>query len=226
LASRDALDEVASEASAICGHEVPALAVDPTDPASVTELVAAARQTLGRLDGCCNLVGATGAGLGDGPLAEVEPAAWQRGLTWNLTTAWLMVRACVPAFGSDGGSIVLLSSHAGVAAIPGAGVVGVARAAVNHLTAVLAQELGPLGIRCNSVCPLGVAPDDQRFPNPGLVKLAERAGLSLADWLSRSIPLGRGQAADETAAAVEFLLSDSASFISGVSLPVAGGAAP
>ncbi|MFD2351456.1 SDR family oxidoreductase [Nonomuraea ferruginea] len=80
-------------------------------------------------------------------------------------------------------------------------------------------------MRVNTVCPLGVHPGDPRFPNPGLVRLAEREGLPLADWLARTIPLGRGQSADEVAAAVEFLVSDAASFVSGVNLPVAGGAA-
>jgi NAD(P)-dependent dehydrogenase (short-subunit alcohol dehydrogenase family) len=223
--SAEVLHTVAAEVSSIAGRDVPAMLVDPTDPGSVDELVAAAERYLGRLDSCCNLVGATGATLGDGPLVAVDPAAWQRGLTWNLTTAWLVARACVPALTSaGGGAIVTLSSYAGLAPMPGAGVVGVARAAVNHLTAVLARELGPLGIRCNCVCPLGVHATDTMFPNPGLHRLAERAGIALSEWLASNIPLGRGQSADEVAAAVEFLVSDAASFVSGVSLPVAGGA--
>lgn len=225
LAGAGTLRDVADEVSAISGRPVPAIEVDPTDPASVTELVEAAVAELGRLDACCTFVGATGQGQGDGPLAEVDPVAWQRGLTWNLTATWLIARACVPALtAAGGGSIVSLSSYAGLTPVAGAGVVGVARAAVNHLTAVLARELGPLGIRCNTVCPLGVDPGDPRFPNPGLAKLAEREGIPLADWLARNIPLGRGQSADEVAAAVEFLVSDASSFVSGVNLPVAGGA--
>ncbi|WP_030915431.1 SDR family NAD(P)-dependent oxidoreductase [Streptosporangium amethystogenes] len=220
-----ALRAVADEVAAAGGRPVPVYDVDPTDPASVAELVASAERELGRLDACCNLVGATGAALGDGLLAEVDPSAWQRGLDWNLTTAWLIARACVPALTSaGGGSIVTLSSYAGMTPVIGSGVVGVARAAVNHLTTVLARELGPLGIRCNTVCPLGVHPGDPRFPNPGLVKIAEREGTPLSDWLARTIPLGRGQSADEVAAVVQFLVSDAASFVSGVNVPVAGGA--
>ncbi|MEV4839319.1 SDR family oxidoreductase [Nonomuraea sp. NPDC049486] len=220
------LAEVAAEVSEAAGRPVAAFPVDPTDPASVEELVARAVGELGRLDACCNMVGATGPALGDGPLAATGPDAWQRGLDWNLTAAWLIARACVPPLtAAGGGAIVTLSSYAGLTPVADAGVVGVARAAVNHLTAALAGELGPLGIRVNTVCPLGVHPGDPRFPNPGLVRLAEREGLPLADWLARTIPLGRGQSADEVAAAVEFLVSDAASFVSGVNLPVAGGAA-
>ncbi|MFC0527322.1 SDR family NAD(P)-dependent oxidoreductase [Phytohabitans kaempferiae] len=225
-ASAEALAEVADEVSAIAGRPVPALRVDPTDAGSVATLVESAVGELGRLDGCCNLVGATGPGAGDGALTEVDPAAWQHGLTWNLTTAWLVARACAPVLrDSGGGSIVLLSSYAGLTPVTDAGVVGIARAAVNHMTAVLARELGPSGIRCNTVCPLGVDPGGSGIPNPGLERLAKREGIGLAEWLARTIPLGRGQSADEVAAVVEFLVSDAASFVSGVNVPVAGGAA-
>lgn len=224
-AAPEALRDVCAEVSAAAGHDVPGFDLDPTDPASVAGLVERAETELGRLDAVCNLVGATGAGVGDGPLAGVDPDAWQRGLTWNLTTAWLVARASVPALTrAGGGSIVLLSSYAGIDPTAGAGVVSVARAAVNHLAAVLARELGPLGIRCNTVCPLGVDPGERGFPNPGLVRLAERQGMTLPEWLGRTIPLGRTQSADEVAAAVEFLAGDAGSFVSGVSLPVAGGA--
>ncbi len=217
-ASPAVLEEVRAEASALSGRPVPAHPVDPTDPDSVAALVDSAVRELGGLDGCGNLVGATGAEFGDGPLTEVTPDAWRRGLTWNLTAAWLVVRACVPVMGT-GGSIVTLSSYAGLDPTPEAGVVGVARAAVNHMVAMLARELGPKGIRLSTVCPLGVT-----GANPGLAALAARHGSTVDDYLAARIPLGRGQSPDEVAAAIAFLLSGDASFVSGVSLPVAGGA--
>jgi NAD(P)-dependent dehydrogenase (short-subunit alcohol dehydrogenase family) len=57
-----------------------------------------------------------------------------------------------------------------------------------------------------------------------LVAFAERAAGSLSAWLAEGVPLGRGQSADETAAVVEFLCSDDASYVTGVTVPVAGGA--
>jgi NAD(P)-dependent dehydrogenase (short-subunit alcohol dehydrogenase family) len=125
--------------------------------------------------------------------------------------------------GGHGGSLVFLSSHAASAPTAGAGAVGAARAALNHLVRTFAVELGPHGVRVNAVCPLGVGPSDQ-FPNPGLVALAEREAGDLAAWMRLRLPLGRVQDADETAAVVEFLCSDEASFVSGVCVPVAGGA--
>ena len=80
-----------------------------------------------------------------------------------------------------------------------------------------------IGIRCNAVAPLAVEPSD-RFPNPGLLALAVNEGVPFADWIARRIPLGRAQQAAETAAVITFLCSDAASYVSGVTIPVNGGA--
>jgi NAD(P)-dependent dehydrogenase (short-subunit alcohol dehydrogenase family) len=95
---------------------------------------------------------------------------------------------------------------------------------VNRITETLAIELAPHQIRVNAVQPLSVRSDDPRFPNPGLSRLADHEAGSFSTWVRAQVPLGRPQRADETAAAVEFLCSDEASFITGVSLTVAGGA--
>jgi NAD(P)-dependent dehydrogenase (short-subunit alcohol dehydrogenase family) len=187
--------------------------------------VQAALDKFSRLDVCCALNGVTGPDAGDGPLLDVADEAWQHGLDLNTTTAWRVVRAAARAMIDSGtaGAIVALSSYAAVKPEANVGAVGAARAAVRHLMAVFAQELGPHGIRCNAVAPLAVEPSDQ-FPNPGLLKLAESVAGSLSAWLARSVPLGRAQQADETAAVIEFLCSADASFVSGVEIPVSGGA--
>jgi NAD(P)-dependent dehydrogenase (short-subunit alcohol dehydrogenase family) len=84
--------------------------------------------------------------------------------------------------------------------------------------------VAPHAIRVNAVQPLSVRSDDDRFPNPGLQRLADHEADSFSTWVHSQVPLGRPQRADETAAAVEFLCSDESSFITGVSLAVAGGA--
>lgn len=204
-------------------HAIPQHSADPR----WSELIDVAIDNYGRLDICCALNGATGAGAGDGPLAEVGEASFRRGLELNLTVAWLLTSAAARAMIAGGrpGAMAVLSSHAALLPKAGVGVVGAARAAVDHLVAVLAKELGPHAIRVNAVAPLAVAPTEQ-FPNPGLVALADRADVSLSQWLGRTIPLGRAQSADETAAVIEFLCSDAASFVSGVTVPVHGGAQP
>ncbi len=75
------------------------------------------------------------------------------------------------------------------------------------------------------MAPLAVGPSPG-FANPGLVALAEREGRSLEDWLAGQVPLGRAQSADETAAVIAFLCSEAASYVSGVTIPVRGGAGP
>ncbi|KAB2586833.1 hypothetical protein BS297_03190 [Rhodococcus erythropolis] len=87
-----------------------------------------------------------------GPSWTVDPAVWNRSLDVNLTGAWHTVKACVPHFG-DGGSVVLVSSTAGIKGIVGASHYSAAKHAVVGLARTLANELGAEGIRVNSVHP-------------------------------------------------------------------------
>lgn len=87
-----------------------------------------------------------------GPSWTIDPAVWNRSLDVNLTGAWHTVKACVPHFG-DGGSVVLVSSTAGIKGIAGASHYSAAKHAVVGLARTLANELGAEGIRVNSVHP-------------------------------------------------------------------------
>ena len=87
-----------------------------------------------------------------GPSWTIDPAVWNRSLDVNLTGAWHTVKACVPHFG-DGGSVVLVSSTAGIKGIAGAGHYSAAKHAVVGLARTLANELGAQSIRVNSVHP-------------------------------------------------------------------------
>lgn len=91
-----------------------------------------------------------------GPSWTVDPAVWNRSLDVNLTGAWHTVKACVPHFG-DGGSVVLVSSTAGIKGIAGASHYSAAKHAVVGLARTLANELGAEGIRVNSVHPGSVS---------------------------------------------------------------------
>lgn len=190
------------------------------------ELVTATVEQAGRLDICCSLNGVTGPAAGDGLLLDVTASAWQRAVDINLTAGFLLVTAAARAMIAGGwaGSIVQLSTSATRTAKPYAGAVGATRSAVEFLIETLAQEVGEYGIRCNAVAPLGIA-STSGHGNPGLERLAAReGGGDVDDWIRRTVPLGRLQDADETAACIEFLCSDEASFVSGVTLPVMGGA--
>ncbi|WP_029138381.1 SDR family NAD(P)-dependent oxidoreductase [Nakamurella lactea] len=221
--TRAVFDQVVAEIAAVGTGSVIGRACRTTSEwADVVAEVAAER---GRLDICCALGGVTGPAAGDGPLLAVPDAAMARCLQVNLIDSWRVVQAAATAMVDGGrpGTIVALSTHAATVRTPGAGAVGAARSALEHLVAGLAAEVAPHGVRCATVGPLGVAPTEL-FPNPGLAKLAERDGLPLETWLARSIPLGRPQQADETAAVIEFLCSEQASFVTGVTIGVHGGA--
>lgn len=227
-ATAEAFDRVLAEVTARAaanGGRVLAHRQAGIDEASWSGLVDHAISTFGALDSCCILNGATGPDAGDGRLIDLAESSWRRSLDMNLTGAWLLARAAAKAMISvrRPGSLVFLSSHAALAPTVGAGAVGAARAAVDQMVAVLAAELGPHQIRCNAVAPLAVEPSEL-FPNPGLLALAEREGSPFSLWIEKRIPLGRAQRAAETAAVIGFLLSDSASYVSGATIPVNGGA--
>jgi NAD(P)-dependent dehydrogenase (short-subunit alcohol dehydrogenase family) len=221
----DAVVADITERAARQGGRVVAHRMQSLEAPEIAALFARTADSFAGLDWCCVLNGATGAAAGDGPLVELTEDSWRRCLEMNLTGSWMLTQAAAKVMieSGRGGSLVLLSSHAAIAPTPGAGAVGSARAAVDQLVAILAAELGPRGIRVNAVAPLAVEPSE-RFPNPGLTALAVNAGMSFEQWIAGRIPLGRAQQARETAAVIAFLCSEAASYVSGVTIPVNGGA--
>jgi NAD(P)-dependent dehydrogenase (short-subunit alcohol dehydrogenase family) len=222
--SRAALDGTAAAVEAE-GRRALRLPVEVTDVDAVEASVAATVGALGRVDVCCNLSGGTGPALGNGSLLSLAPGSWAAAIDANLTAVWLGARACARHMieRGEGGTIVSLSSSAGVIGEPGFGAFSAARGGVLRLTEVLATELAPHGIRANAVCPLGVSPE-LGGGNPGLERGTGTRRGSLDDWVQATIPLGRMQHPDETAAVIVFLASDAASFVSGQAITVAGGA--
>ena len=179
----------------------------------------------GRVDIGCPFMGTTGPYAGDGDLLDIGLDSWRRCYQVNVESPLLFGRACAADMVAReaAGVLCFLSSYSAVVGPAGNGAIASARAALNHLVEVMAMELGPRGIRVNAVQPLSVQSGDPRFPNPGLRRLADREAPELGQWVQHNLPLGRPQRPDETAAVAAFLCSDDASFVSGVSVPVAGG---
>lgn len=150
---------------------------------------------------------------------EYTDEEWDRILAVNLTGAFQMIRAALPALRRSRGSIVSVSSMTGlVGQAKGAAYVA-SKGALVAMTKALALELGSDGIRVNCVCPAGVDTPLMRswaatLPDPDAV-LRGQAAMHLFDRLAT---------AEEIAAAIMFLASPAASFITGVALPVDGGA--
>jgi SDR family mycofactocin-dependent oxidoreductase len=135
------------------GRKILADEVDVRDAAGQQRIVATALEQFGRLD----IVVANAGVLNWGRLWEISAEQWQDTLDINLTGAWNTIRAVVPHMieAGNGGSIINISSAAGIKAVPGCGHYCASKFGVVALTNSLAVELGEFGIRVNSVHPYG-----------------------------------------------------------------------
>lgn len=189
------------------GGTADAIAVDAADPDSVEAMVA-------RGGGVDILVFA--AGLFFAGTAEATPVAtWRQVVEVNLTGAFVSARAVLPAMRArGGGSIVLISSSTGAHdALPGAVAYVASKGGVTMLAKALAVDHAAEKIRVNCIAP---GPTD----TPMLRGLLDEAGRKA---FGETLPVGRLGRAEEIAAAVLFLASDDASFVTGAVLAVDGG---
>ena len=212
LLDRDA-DALRDGAAAIPAETVVA---EVTDPESVARAVSAAADALGGpVDALVNAAGI----YRIAPALDVSLAEWEEVLAINLRGTFLVSRAVAAGLvaAATPGAMVNLASTAGLVAHADEPTVhyNSSKAGVIALTKQLAVEWAPLGIRVNAVCP-GV------IDTPMLRLMDDpEAGRR---YLQTSVPLRRLGAAEEVAAAICFLLSESASYVTGVALPVDGGA--
>ncbi len=184
-------------------------AVDATDREAVRAFVEGAARGFGRLD-----VAVNNAGVGvDGLLATMRPDDVDRVLAVNLGCALHLARAASRAMlRQRGGTILNVSSIHGVRGHPGVAVYSATKAALDGLTRSLARELGPKGIRVNSVAP-GYFESDMVAGLPDEVR----------DKLVRRTPLRRLVTVDDVAEVVLFLASERAALVTGQTIVVDGG---
>ncbi len=154
------------------------------------------------------------AGVADfGPIEETDFQRWRRVMETNLDGVFLVSQAATPALKSSRGSIVNIASISGLRASTLRVAYGTSKAAVIQLTKQQAAELGEFGIRANCVC-----------PGPVRTKLAMAVhSQEIIDAYHDAIPLNRYGSVDEIAAAITFLCSKEASYITGQVLAADGG---
>jgi 3-oxoacyl-[acyl-carrier protein] reductase len=188
------------------------VATDVTRDDDVRALVEAAPARFGALDVLVN-----NAGIGRFVAFEqLEPADWDRIFAVNLRAAFLACRFAVPHLRRSGrGAIVNLSSQSGLQGQAMNEAYCASKAGVILFTRSLARELAPDGIRVNCVCPGGT--------DTPLLRSFSRS-ITSAESAPARPPLGRFARPEEIASAILFLASDDASYVTGVALPVDGGA--
>ena len=145
----DVLASDRPDARASIGAWLPA---DLLDIRQIREMVAQAAAVHGRLDCVVNAAGL----WTEGPSEDTTESEWDRVVGVNLKAAYFVSSAAIPHLESTGGSIVMISSDAGIQGNAGAAVYSASKGGVSNLTRALALELAPRGVRVNAVCPADI----------------------------------------------------------------------
>jgi NAD(P)-dependent dehydrogenase (short-subunit alcohol dehydrogenase family) len=191
------------------GEPVTAVAADVASWTDVSRAVSEAARILGGLE---TVVNAAAVDTVWKPVGELPIDEWDRAIAVNLSGTFYVCRAALPLLSARGGSIINVTSVAGVRAWAEDAAYNASKAGVELLTRTIAVEYGPRGVRANCLAP-GVI--DAGMTD--LVTPDDRAALVAKH------PLGRLGRADEVAEAAVWLASDASSFTTGATLSVDGG---
>ena len=212
LAARghDVLVRLAAELEPAKGTAIP-IPADVTSPDDAAAMVKRVVAEFGRLDFACN--NAAGGGHPPTPLAEVSTEAFDSGLAVSLRGVFVCLKNEISAMLATGaGAIVNISSTAGLEAVGGLSAYCAAKHGVEGLTKVAALDYAAEGIRVNAIA-----------PGPILTDNLKRAGDRAQQAAAAAMPLRRVGQPEEVAAAVVWLCSEQAAFITGSTLVIDGG---
>jgi len=207
---QEGLDNAVSELNG--GNNLMTITAHVAKVEDVDSLFNAAVEKFGKLDGLINNVGmniATG-------LMDADPGLWNKIIDSNLNGSFLCARKAGQMMREQkSGKIVSISSIAGRRSAPFMGIYGVAKAGIEMMTKVLAQELAPFNVQVNAVAPCMVR---TKFSQPFW------SNEEIYEQIIKAIPLGRIAEPIDVVHPTLFLLSEASDFITGQTMLVDGGA--
>jgi len=208
---QDAVDAVAAEFTT-AGLQATGIACHVGHADQLENLVAQTKERCGGVD---ILVNNAAINPVFAPLAEADPAVFDKIMNVNVRACLQLANLCYPSMVErGGGSIINIASVEGMKPSFGLGMYSVSKAALLMLTQNQAKEWGPVGIRCNAIC-------------PGLIQTKFSAALwqneAILKQVEKHLPLGRMAQPDEMSGLALFLASDAASYCTGGVFTADGG---
>jgi NAD(P)-dependent dehydrogenase (short-subunit alcohol dehydrogenase family) len=217
---QEPLDRVAQ---ALPAGAVTTCAGDVSKHEDVKRMVEAAVSFGGRLDVLVN-----NAGMDQVPanVVDIDPDVWQKIIDVNLTGPFLLMKESIPYMvKAGGGSVINVSSLAGIRSIPNMPAYSASKGGLVTLTQQAALDYGPHRVRCNVICPGGVRTE---MIEGAMSHFTGKLGTDVEGvfaYFTKDVPLRRVAAPDEIAGICSYLASDDSAFVTGTVLPVDGGAA-
>jgi 3-oxoacyl-[acyl-carrier protein] reductase len=217
----DAIRRAATEITGSTGRHAMGVPADVSRPEGVDGLLAAALTHFGKI----NILVANAGGPPPGSAQELTDAQWEQAFRQNLMSAVWLIRGTVPSMkGQGGGRIITVISSAVKTPIPNLVLSNVFRSGVVALTKTLSFELAPHKIMINNLAPGRIKTSRTREIDEAAARAGNRTAAEVERESTAAIPAGRYGEPREFANLAVFLASDYASYITGTTICIDGGA--